>query len=183
MTKRMFNLSKILHCLFVLLQICMAICIVISLLSQGKRFIKSQHHVFTPEELRVDVIHFNSKKYVSYEKKPEEDTEFVLLCVGETACYWKNEDIEKYVVDNAIDTSITELTFSVKRHGLDKWIHTNNTVTYVKYGCQEDDTFSDEEVDYYAELAARRFTYETYSAWGFKDADAYKDFVVNENRY
>lgn len=183
MTWIKLNLTRVLHILFTILEICIAVCIVISLLSLGKRFIKQQHHVFTPEEVRVEVNHSKAKKYVCYEKKAEDDTDFVLLCVGETACYWDKEDIDRYVSENTLDTSITSLTFSVQREGLDRWIHSKNTVTYVKYGCLGEESFSDAEVKYYADLAARRLTYETYSTWNFKEADTYKDFVINENRY
>lgn len=180
------RMNKFLHGCFVCIEVWIVMLLIISLASQGKRYINRQHHIYAPEELSAPkIIHVKAKKYSCYEKKrlEYEKKDYVLLRIDDTACYWTPEDIEASILNQTVTTSITTLSFSVKRSGLDKFLYGDDEVTYVKYGILGDDEFSPEEIEYYRNLAARKVTCSVYSLWNFSESESYQDFVTNENRF
>lgn len=180
------KINRFLHICFVVVDVWLLILLIISFASQGKRYLTKQHHVYEASELsQPKMVKKKKTTYTCYEKKRIENDkkEYILLEIDGTACYWTPEEIENYVSDKSITTSIATLTFSIKRSGLDKVLYGDEQVTYVKYGCMGSDDFSEEEIAYYKTLAARKFTHSVYSLWHFPESEYYQDFVINENQF
>lgn len=155
--------------------------LIVVFVSQGKRLYCVYGGEVGADELSCEVEHFEERSYACYKEEPEEEEwDGAILCVGDKKSYWTDEQLETLAADNKISTGMDVLTITLPSKSA---IFRTSTVSYVKYSCLGESSFTNEEIEYYKKAAADKFTYERHLKLRLKDAAAYKQFIPNENIY
>lgn len=162
-----------------ILKIWMLLILTVILISQTKRLAYLYGKEVTPEELCVEVKHFDERTYTYYEEEPaEEEWEGAVICIGDKKTHWNRKQIETLPEDHRVSTGMDVLTITLPSKSI---IFRKDTVSYVKYSCLGESSFTNEEIEYYKKAAATKFTYKRHLKLRLKDAAAYKQFIPNEN--
>lgn len=157
----------------------MVLILIVVLISQAKRLTALYGGEVNLDDLQVEVEHIDEQTCAYYEEAPEEkEWEGVVVCIGDIKTHWTEEQLEVLPDGNKVSTAMEVLTVTLPSKSL---IFRESSVTYVKYGCLGETSFSDEEIEYYKKAAADKFTYERHVKLRLKDAVAYRQFVPNEN--
>ena len=162
-----------------ILGVWLTLILVIVLISQTKRLTCIYKEEVRTDELSCELEHFDEQTYTYYEEEPaEEEWEGAVICIGDKKTHWNRKQIETLPEDHRVSTGMDVLTITLPSKSI---IFRKDTVSYVKYSCLGESSFTNEEIEYYKKAAATKFTYKRHLKLRLKDAAAYKQFIPNEN--